>query len=153
MKRSSAPLISLVGVIGVALGYVTEVLVVKNGLPILQLQPTYSVVVIAVGVALVALAWPIFRSVRNEKSEPVNPFWAVRVLLLSQASALSGGLLSGFSAGIVFWVLQQAVLPAAVLWTGIAAFGASVVLLVLSLVAEHLCVLPPDDPEQSGAST
>lgn len=155
MKRTSALVLGIVAVLGIVLGWMLEIGLTGNGYPMFQLMPVYSIVLVLFAAALIALAWPIRAMQKDEKAKKVNPFWAVRVLILAQASAHSAALLGGFSLGILFWAISKAVLPAAVYYTAAAAVVAGLVLLIASLVAEHFCMLPPDDtqPQAEGQTS
>jgi hypothetical protein len=154
MKRTRAtPLIAL-ALVGLVLGFLLEVATATAGLPHIVPPVSLPITLVAVGIVVVALAWPIRQATRAKGTgravRPVNPFVAMRVAVLAKASSLSGALLLGAGSGIVLYILTRAVVPAvASLWLAIAvAFGAAI-MLAAGLVAEHFCSLPPSDDDHN----
>jgi hypothetical protein len=78
----------------------------------------------------------------------VDPFYATRVVLLAKACAVAGALLTGAAAGMIVELLVRPVSASEALWRMLAMLIASVLGLVGGLVAEALCVVPPDDDEK-----
>jgi hypothetical protein len=163
VKRSRpTPLIGL-GLLGLVVGFLLEVAAASFGAPIVIPPVTLPVALVFIGVILVVLAWPIRQATRSgdrtgrggtaapgsPKRRRVDPFQAMRIAVLAQASSHSGSLLLGGALGIVFYLLTRSASPAASsLWLAVAAGVGALVLLIAGLVAEHFCVLPPDDDEQ-----
>lgn len=148
MKRSKpTPLIAL-GLLGLVLGFLIEVTAATSGLPILVPPLTMPITLVAIGVVVVVLAWPIRQATRGRGKRRVDPFLAMRVAVLAKASSLSGSLLLGGGLGIVLYIFTRSILPAvASLWLAIGTALGAAVLLAGSLVAEHFCTLPPDDQQ------
>jgi hypothetical protein len=155
MKRSRpTPLIGL-GLLGLVFGFLLEVAAASFGSPIVIPPVTLPVALVFIGVILVVLAWPIRQATRSgteaagaPKQRRVDPFQAMRIAVLAQASSHSGALLLGGALGISLYLLtRSAVPPASSLWLAVAAGIGALVLLIAGLVAEHFCVLPPDDTE------
>lgn len=148
MKRTSYGL--LVGLIasGLVVAYLGELLLQTTGgitvVPPLSLD--ISLVVIAL--AVVGMAIPVRRRITGKRKIPLDPFYAVRVAVLAKASALSGALMLGAGAGILLILLGRPVMPdVALLAPTIGLVVCSLVGVVAGLIAEWMCVLPPDDPE------
>jgi len=156
MKRSQAtPLVAL-GLAGLVAGFLFELAAAASGSPILVPPLTLPATLVAVGLIVVALAWPIRQSTRGKRNaRPVNPFVAMRVAVLAKASSLSGALMLGVGLGIVLYLLSRSVLPAvASVWLAVATALGAAVLLAGGLVAEHFCTLPPGhDPENPGEAS
>lgn len=152
MKRTSAVALLAWGLLGVVLGWLAEVAFVQNGFPILQLHPIYSVTVTLYGIALVVLAFTIYRAVRSDKPSTLNPLWAAFVVQLIQATILAASLLTGFAAGTWLWMILQYAIPSHIIWTQVFGAIATIILLILAIVAEKLCELPPEDSDPEGAS-
>jgi hypothetical protein len=162
VKRSRAtPLIGL-GLIGLVAGFLLEVAAASFGAPIVIPPVTLPVALVFIGVILVVLAWPIRQTTRSRSQagrghaetpgapqrRRVDPFQAMRIAVLAQASSHSGSLLLGGALGITFYLLSRsAVPPSSSLWLAVTAAIGALVLLIAGLVAEHFCVLPPDDEE------
>lgn len=156
MKRSNAtPLIAL-GLAGLVAGFLLELAAAASGSPILVPPLTLPLTLLAVGVVVVVLAWPIRQSTRGRRNRrPVNPFMAMRVAVLAKASSLCGALMLGAGLGIVLYLLSRSVLPAVPsVWLAVATAAGAAVLLAGGLVAEHFCTLPPgNDSENAGEAS
>ena len=136
------------GLVGAIVGFVLEVALAAGGMPVLIPPYTLAITLVAAGAIVVALAVPIRRSIRGTSSTRINPFRAMRVVVLAKASSLVGGLIAGFGVGVVVFLLTRPVVAdVGSLWPGIAAALGGAALLVAGLVAERLCTLPPDEPE------
>lgn len=115
----------------------------------------------ATGLVLVALAVALLlggRSVRRlvEDGEAwISPIGAVRIAALAQASAWVGSLLVGYFASqvlvaVVNWHAEFAV---GHLWSSITSGVAALVLVVVGLLVEHWCSLPPGDDDATALTT
>lgn len=152
MTRTSYVALIVLGLLGVVFGWLAEILLVQNGLPLLQLHPVYSITVVLLGTALFLLAMMVFRSVRSDKPTQLNPLWAAFLLQLIQASILAASLLTGFAIGSWLWMFSQYALPASIIWTHFFGIIATLVLLILAMIAEKLCEVPPEDSEPGGTT-
>jgi len=134
---------------------------VANGfhVPVSPLSLTVSIFVVAVILGLLAL--PIYRyknalkKIREAKAGnaiakpiPVDPFYAVRVLLLAKASAVTSALFIGWHAGVILNLLDAPVLAVDALRPNLFATLVSVVLLALAFVVQSICKLPNDSGPQ-----
>ena len=69
---------------------------------------------------------------------------------MAKASSYSGSLLLGLGAGVIVYLFGRPIAPSgAILTNVIAQLGAAALLIVAGLIAEWLCVLPPDDLEKN----
>jgi hypothetical protein len=135
-------------VLGVAIGFVLEVSLAAAGLPIIDPPITVAITLVVAAAIVVALAVPIGRAIRGTSSRRIDPFRAMRVVVLAKASSLVGALIGGFGAGVLAYLLTRPVVAdVGALWPAIAAAVSGLILLVAGLVAERLCTLPPDEPE------
>ncbi|EMY34191.1 hypothetical protein D477_010891 [Arthrobacter crystallopoietes BAB-32] len=131
------------------LGWLGNLLTLRNGLPVPVLHLSSLATMAAVVIFTLALGLRV-RSWRNGKrNKPLDPILAARTLVLAQACAYAGSLLLGWHAGIL---VDQLVLltfrPAsAVLLQVLAMMGGGLVMVVVGLVVERFCKLPPEDPE------
>ncbi len=152
MKRTGAtPLIAL-GMVGLVLGFLIEIAAAASGLPHIVPPVSLPITLVAVGIVVVLLAWPIRQATRangtGRPTQPVNPFVAMRVAVLAKASSFSGALLLGGGSGIILYILTRSIVPAiTLLWLAVAVAVGAALLLVGGLVAEHFCALPPSDDE------
>lgn len=148
MKRTGIRDLFVTLVVGVSVGYLLQSVLVSMGGRMVIPPLTFSVTLGVAAVAVLVLAWPIRAAVRGTARTPLNPIVAGRVAMFAKASSLSGGLCTGFAAGLAYFALTRAVPPSGL---PVVQFAAGVlagcVLLVAGLIAERFCTLPPDDPE------
>ncbi|WP_223692219.1 DUF3180 domain-containing protein [Leifsonia poae] len=158
MKRSRpTPLIGL-GVAGAVVGFLIELGAAGSGVAVFIPPLTLPITLVVIAVIVVAFAIPIRRATHGRAGRPIDPFQAMRVVVLAKACSLAGALLTGAGVGILIYLLSRAVLPAGnAIWLSVAATVGSAVLLIAGLVAEHMCTLPPEDdddhPENAHAKT
>ena len=124
-----------------------EVLLVRLGEPQFTPPMTLGAALFFIGLILPTLAWPI-RAVTKPSDpqktrEPVNPFYATRVLLLAKAGALTGALLTGAGVGIVVFIASRVVIAVGPLVLAASAAVGGVVLTIASVLAERWCRIPP----------
>lgn len=158
MKRTSPMTIVACAVLGAATGYIVDLALTNSGRATYAPSIMLPVLLVALGICCLLFAWPIRRAVRDEKAPRVDPFRAVRVAVLAKASSMVGALAGSFALGLVTFVLTRPVSPAVgSMAETIATAVAGAVLVILALVAEHMCTLPKDpddresDPSSSGA--
>ena len=126
--------------------FLAELAIASSGLPIIIPPISLGVTLVALGGVVVLLAWPVRRAVRATVKVHIDPFRAMRVAVLAKASAFSGALFAGAGIGLLFYLLSRSVAPvASSLWLAVATAAGGLILLIAGLVAEHFCVLPPDD--------
>ena len=148
-RTSPLHLIALAAV-GAGLGWLIEVLLTASGRPVVIPSIALAVSLFLIAVIVVVLAVPIYRYARGLRRERVNPFFALRVVVLAKASSFAGSLLSGAALAIAFYLLSRTVsLGSSMIATSFVVSAAAIVLLVAGLIAEHLCTIPPDDEESS----
>ena len=147
MKRTGALSVIVMLIVGFYIGYLGNVVLAAMGRAVIIPPPSLPLTLIAVAAAVIALAWPVRAAVKGTSKRRLNPIVASRTAVLAKSSSLAGGLLTGLSAGLAFFILTRSVAPGgdAALPT-IAAVIGSIVLLAAGLVAEHMCTLPPEDP-------
>ncbi|MDH6238255.1 DUF3180 domain-containing protein [Cryobacterium sp. CG_9.6] len=148
MKRTRAtPLIGL-GLLGLVLGFLLEVGAAASGSALIVPPVSLPLTLTVMAAIVVSLAWRVRRSTRRRGNRRMDPFWAMRVAVLSKASSLSGVLVLGAALGIVGYILSRTVVAALPsLWLTIASAVGALLLLVGGLLAEHFCTLPPDDDD------
>ena len=154
MKRTSIGLLVALAVIGGATAYLGELILQTTGG--ITVVPPYSIEItlVVVAIAVVAMAVPVRRRITGKRRVPLNPFYAVRVAVLSKASALTGSILLGAGVGVLAVLLGRPVLPdAGMLVPAVGLVVCSLILVVAGLIAEWMCVLPPDDPDNEAGRT
>lgn len=129
----------------------------------------------AVSVVLVILAWPIYRYRRElnkriqarlasanqatpaivanaseVRPKRIDPFYAVRVLLLAKATAVAGALFTGWHLGTAMLQLGAPVISNGV-WFNLATMLGSILATAVALWVESICKIP-DDPDETAKS-
>ena len=150
MKRTGpAPLIGLFLIGGVA-SYLLELVVQSRGGFIYVPPISLAFTLFVVAAAVVFLAVPIRRKVTGKRKEPIDAFYAARVLALAKASSFAGSLLLGLGAGVLLYLFGRPIAPSgAILINVIAQLVSAALLIAAGLIAEWLCVLPPDDLDKN----
>jgi hypothetical protein len=140
----------IAALVGIASAFVLDTVLAMRGFAVVVPPLSLAAALVLIGAALIGLAWPVRRAAKGERR--IDPFYALRVVVLAKASAVAAALLAGASAGILLYLITRTVVP---LGSSLAAGGtvaAAVLLLVAALVAEHWCALPPDDPTEEAAT-
>lgn len=151
MTRTRASLVVVLAAIGAVGGFLVQLALAALGVQKLLPAFTLAITLVLIAIVVVALAVPIRRATRGTARGRVDPFYATRVVLLAKASAAAGALLSGAAVGLLVELLVRPVSATEALWRMLAMLVASVLVLVGGLVAETLCIVPPDDDEKPSA--
>lgn len=151
MKRTRPSSLIGLAIAGAVVGFLAELAAAGAGLAVFVPPLTLPITLAAVAAIIVVFAVPIRRSVRGRSTRRIDPFQAMRIVVLAKACSLSGALLTGAGAGILLYLLTRDVIAVgnAVLFTALGTVGA-LVLLIAGLVAEFFCTLPPDDDDPEG---
>lgn len=148
MKRTSPGVLAVLALLAAGAGFGLDQLLTAAGRPTFTPSVFLPVLLVLLAIAVLALAWPVRRSVRGGKR--VDPFQALRASTLARASSLLGAILAGFAIGLLAFLSTRPV-PAPVGSTVamVALIIGAVVLMGAALVAEQFCTLPkdPDDRE------
>lgn len=76
-----------------------------------------------------------------KRPNPLNPFYAVRVLLLAKSVAVASAVIAGWHAGLVALQLSTPVVTGTV-WNNVLAFVGAIFAMALALAVERICRLP-----------
>jgi hypothetical protein len=148
MKRTNITTLVLLALIGGIGGGFLETVLASAGRPIVLPPLTLGLALLAIGIMVVVLALPIRKLTRGKATQPIDPFYSTRVLVLAKASALSGSLVTGFGAGVLVYLLSRPVVPGiGSVVLAIATLVGAAGLLAGGLVAEHMCTIPPNDDD------
>jgi drug/metabolite transporter (DMT)-like permease len=145
--------LALVGLVAGFAGWLVNWLATRNGFgtPTLPLTSLVTTAVI-IGITLV-FGRRVLRWRNGDHDRPLDPILATRTLVLAQACAYAGALSLGWHAGI--FVDQVALLSirstTAPLWGAAALMAGGIIMIMVGLVVEDFCRLPPDD-DGSGAA-
>jgi hypothetical protein len=158
MKPTKLSLLLLISIPTTLAAFFVASFMVGRGLQV-PVSPTNLLITLAaIAAVLLALSIPIWRY-RNalkqssaQRPKRVDPFYAVRVLLLAKASSLAGVLFASWHLGVVIFQLSGAVVVQGLVLQNVFGFVASVMLIVAALITEQICRLPQDqdpDPDQA----
>ncbi|PRB09655.1 hypothetical protein CQ047_10260 [Microbacterium sp. MYb72] len=148
MRRTSAGVLVVLALVGAGAGFLVDQLLTAMGRVTFTPSLLLPVLLVIVGAAALALAWPVRRSVRT--GVRIDPFRATRAVTLARASSLLGAIMAGFGAGLLVFLLSRPIDPQVGSTVAmIALIASAVVLVIASLIAEQFCTLPkdPDDSE------
>ena len=133
--------------------------VIANGgsVPVAPKNLLISIPSIAIIELLAAI--PIFRYRRElskfattgKRPKRIDPFYAVRILALAKATAISGSLFAGFALSLVILQATLPVIPDSI-WLNAIALVESILLIVIAIIIERACKLP-EDSDASEAKT
>ena len=91
---------------------------------------------------------PIKKWNEGDRSRVLDPLKAARVAIMAKAAALAGASLTGWYAGSAVYLLTTAGGARSSTGAGmLLAVASAAVLMIVGLVVESYCQLPPDDPE------
>ena len=151
MKPISPLIITAWVLVSGIVGFGYSTFAVNNGLEVPISGITLSISTVLIAVILLGLSVPIWKYKRSitkalttSKPLPVNPFYAVRVLLLSKAAAITGAMLIGWHAGVLVKQFTAPVVVNDATTPNITALVAAVLLLIVGFVVEQICKLPSD---------
>lgn len=146
MRRTSPVALVGIAIAGGVIGWLLQVALTTAGAPSFQPPVTLYSVLFILAFGLVLLGRPVRRLVRGSTKRPVDPFYAMRVLVLSKASSLTGALLVGVAVALLVWAVSRTgsfAVPA--FWPDVLTGVASLALCAAGLVVEWWCRIPPED--------
>jgi Protein of unknown function (DUF3180) len=151
MKRTRPSTIVAVLIVAVVAGFALDSVLAATLHPIVVPAVTLGLVLLAIAAIVISLAVPVFRVARGRTHEPIDAYYATRVVLIAKASSLAGALFGGGFGGLLAYMLSRGV-PVAVgsLVPSVIAVVGGFVLLVAGLVAEYMCTVPPNKDDNDG---
>ena len=152
MKPISPIILVLWAIAAVVISFGYSTFAVNNGLEIPITGISLSISTALIAVILLALAVPIWKykinliklATSTNRLLPVNPFYAVRVLLLSKAAAITSAIFIGWHAGVLVKQFTAPVVVTDATTPNITALVAASLLLIVGFVVEQICKLPSD---------
>ena len=160
MKPTKLSLLLLISLPTTIAAFFVASFMVGRGLQV-PVSPTNLLITLAaISLVLLGLSIPIWRyrtalkQSSTQRPKRVDPFYAVRVLLLAKASSLAGVLFASWHLGVVLFQLSGAVVVQGLVLQNAFGFIASVMLIAAALITEQICRLPQDsDPDSDQAVT
>ncbi len=148
LQRTSPLAVAASAVSGVAAGLLTQFARSTWGLAPLSPPISLSATLIVLAIVLLVLGLLLRRALKPEAKRRVDPFHAVRLLAGAKAGALGGALFSGFAGGLALQLLTRTVPAALEIWLPILlVIGSGIVLVVVALIVERFCRVPPADSD------
>ncbi|PPI20597.1 DUF3180 domain-containing protein [Rathayibacter sp. AY1B5] len=149
MRRTRPSTLLGLGLAGAVAGFLLDLAIAAAGRPVLIPPLTVPLTLIVVAALVLGFAIPIHRATKGTLRRRIDPFRAMRVVVLAKASSHVGALLLGASGGILVYLLSRSIPSLGSVWQDVATIVGALVLLVAGLVAEHLCTIPPSDDDDS----
>jgi hypothetical protein len=148
VTRTRPSTLVLLAVIGAVVGFLLQIALAAASAPKFRPEFTFGATLALIGIVVVVLAVPVYRATHGALRQPIDSFYATRVVVLGKASGLAGALLSGLGVGLVAELLiHSATTTTETVLRVVAALGGAVLLLAGGLVAEFLCRVPPSDED------
>ena len=146
-------------------GYAYSSWATANGYHVPVSGVSLSISLVLAAAILLALALPIYRYKRQLKKVleakpndqitkplPVDPFYAVKVLLLAKATGITAAIFTGWHIGVIIKQLNTTVIVRENITPNIVAGLAALLLLAASFIVIEICKLP-SDANKDGAVT
>ncbi|MBW4042989.1 MAG: DUF3180 domain-containing protein [Acidobacteria bacterium] len=146
MRRTSPVALVGIAIVGAAIGWLIQLGLTSSGATSIHPPATLYSVLFVLAVGLVLLGRPVRRLVRGKARRPIDPFFAMRVLVLAKASSLTGALLVGAAAALLVYAVTRTgtvVVPA--FWPDVLTGVGALALCVAGLIVEWWCRIPPQD--------
>jgi Protein of unknown function (DUF3180) len=152
VKPARVPSAVLTALVTAAVAWFVLDLWTRQGGRLLPLQWFAAAAIAAVAAVVAVLGWEVRRSVRGQRSTPLDPLFAARVVVLAKAAVFGGAVLAGWYAaqGLVVLSNVSGLRRERLVVAGVTALAA-IVLTVAGFLAQRWCRLPEDD-EPGGAA-
>lgn len=152
MKPVSPLLLLLIAVALAVLGWLGSLISGRYSLdtPVLPLTGLLTMGVIVVLTLILGIR--VLRWRNGKKKKMLNPILAAWTLVLAQACAYTGTVLLGWHAGIFLdqlrlWSVRSG---QSITWETLTMAGGGLVMVVVGLVVERFCRIPPEDGDAEG---
>lgn len=137
-------------------GFLYSKLNVANGGQVPVAPLNLILTFLAISVILAIFAAPMFRyrkELAEQRKNPaarrpkrLNPFYAVRLVVLAKATAIAGALFAGWQLGVIWLQISSPVTPGSI-WQNVAALVCSIIMVIVALVIERICRITDDAGE------
>lgn len=149
MKAMRPAVLVIIAIIAAAIGWLATAATNRLSMPTPVLPVSALVTMGVIAVLTLVMGIRVLRWRNGKKKNMLNPILAARTLILAQACAYAGTLLLGWHAGISFDLLRIGSLRSGegILWNAVLMGGGGVVMVIVGLVVERFCRIPPEDLE------
>lgn len=149
MKRTRISTIISILVVAAVAGFAFDAALAATLHPVFVPAMTLGLVLLAIAAIVISLAVPVFRVARGRTREPIDAYYATRVVLIAKASSLAGAIFGGLVGGMLVYVLTRGVsVGAGSLVPTVTSVVGGIVLLVAGLIAEYMCTVPPPEDDK-----
>lgn len=115
-----------------------------NVLPGIPWQAILGMLLLSI--VLVAVGWPIKRWNDGDRTRDIDPLLCARVAMMAKAAAIAGAALTGWYVGAaVYYFISAGGIRASAGVGMLVPIATAALLMIVGLVVEHFCTLPPDD--------
>ncbi|AMM19584.1 hypothetical protein AX769_04815 [Frondihabitans sp. PAMC 28766] len=151
MKRTRISTVISVLVVAAAAGFALDAVLTTTLHPIFVPAFTLGLALLAIAAIVISLAVPVFRVARGRTHDPIDAYYATRVVLIAKASSIAGAIFGGGMGGLLVYMLSRPVpISAGSIVPTIIGVVGGVALMVAGLVAEYMCTVPPEDDTRDG---
>lgn len=154
MRRTSPFALIVTAIAGAVVGWLLQVGLTAGGASTVIPPATLYSVLFILAFGLLLLGRPVRRLVRGKSQRPVDPFYAMRVLVLAKASGITGALLVGAAASFLGYAVSRAgsvAVPA--FWPDVLTGFGALALCIAGLIVEWWCRIPPQDRAEPHGQT
>lgn len=147
MRKIRYSWLTVMTVVAALAGWILNLLATRYGFPAPALQLGSLLTMVFIVAFTLALGLKV-RAWRNGKRDrPLDPIVAARTLILAQACAYTGALMFGWHLGILLdqLTLVQVRGITGGIWGSLATIAGGAAMIVIGLLVERFCTLPPDD--------
>lgn len=153
MKLTNPLLLLVIGVAVGVLGWLAALLTTRYSLNTPVLPPTGLITMGVIVVLTLVLGIRVLRWRNGKKNKMLNPILAAWTLVLAQACAYTGAVLLGWHVGIFLdqlrlWNLRS---DQSLTWQALTMAGGGLAMIVVGLVVERFCRIPPEDGDAGAA--
>lgn len=152
MKLINPLLLLVIGVSVAVFGWLAALIAARYSLdtPVLPLTALVTMGVIVAATLILGIR--VLRWRNGKKKKLLNPILAAWTLVLAQACAYTGTVLLGWHAGIFFdhlrlWNVRSG---QSITWETLAMAGGGLAMVVVGLLVERFCRIPPEDGDAEG---
>jgi hypothetical protein len=145
-------LLIIVALVLAIAGWFATLLTNRYSLATPLLPPTGLVTMGVIVVLTLVLGIRVLRWKNGKKKKLLNPILAAWTLVLAQACAYTGAVLLGWHAGIFLDLLRLWSLRSdeGITWLALAMAGGGLAMIIVGLVVERFCRIPPEDGDGEG---
>lgn len=154
MKRTGPSTIISIAIVALVAGFAYDAVLARTQRPTFVPPLALGLVLLAIAAIILTLAVPVYRVARGQTREPIDAYYATRVVLIAKASSIAGTILGGLVGGVFAYLVTRGVgVPASLLVPTIITLVGGVVLVAAGLVAEFMCTVPPNDDDRRDGET